>query len=463
LAELREKCAIFGVMTSKKYAARAAYYGLYALQHRGQESSGIATVSEGKFKLHAGEGLVAHVYNQKDLDELKSDMAIGHNRYSTNGGKDTPYLQPIVDHGSAFAFAHNGNLPDTTELEKFLDEKDINRFGLNDSQMMAAAIGYYIRAKQPLMQAIQSAWPLFTGAFSCVAMDAESIVGFRDECGIRPMSIGTLEDGFVIASETCAFDTIGAAYLRDIKPGELVSISREGVVCKQVRKPRTKFDVFEFVYFARPDSMVMGRKVNEVRRNLGRQLAREYPLEADVVIPVPDSAIPAALGYSEEARVRFDHGFIKNRYIHRTFIRPTQDMRERDVKIKLNPVPEVVMGKNVVVIDDSVVRGTTTAQIVNMLTGAGAKSVHVLVSSPPVKFPDFYGINTPNPDELIAARMDVEGIRRHVGAQTMGYLSYDGLIRSTGLPGSKLNTSCFDGVYPIEIGEKNNLLAHSKV
>ena len=450
-------------MTSKKYAARAAYYGLYALQHRGQESSGIAAVTEkGNLRLHAGEGLVAHVYSQRDLDGLKSDMAIGHNRYSTSGEKDETYLQPIVDHGSDFAFAHNGNIPDTSSLEKFLANVGETYFGLNDSQMMAAAISWYRRQGQTLAAAIENSWPLFTGAFACVAMDAQMVVGFRDECGIRPLSVGTLEDGFAIASETCAFDTIGAAFLRDVKPGELVAISREGIWSKQIRKARPAFDIFEYVYFARPDSLLVGRKVNEVRRSLGRQLAEEYPLAADVVIPVPDSAIPAGLGYSEATGIRFDHGFIKNRYIHRTFIRPTQEMRERDVKIKLNPVPEAIMGKRVVVIDDSIVRGTTTAQIVQMLQGAGARSVHVLVSSPPVKFPDFYGINTPNPEELIANQMDVEGIRRHVGAETLGYLSFNGLVKSTGLPVSKLNTSCFTGTYPIEIGQKNLDLAHSR-
>jgi len=227
------------------------------------------------------------------------------------------------------------------------------------------------------------------------------------------------------------------------------------VKAKQVVRERTALDIFEYVYFARPDSIVMGRKVNEVRRELGRQLAKEFKIEADVVVPIPDSAIPAALGYSEVSGIRFDHGFVKNRYIHRTFIRPTQEMRERDVRIKLNPVPEVVMGKNVVVVDDSLVRGTTTSQIVSMLYGAGARSVHVLLSSPPVKYPDFYGINTPNPEELIASRMSVEEIRKYVGAATLGFLSFEGMVKATGWPASKLNTSCFSGIYPIPIGLEN--------
>jgi amidophosphoribosyltransferase len=386
-------------------------------------------------------------------------MAIGHNRYATSGGADGAHLQPIVDHGAGFALAHNGNIPDTTKLEKFLTSHKISHIGMNDSQMMAAAIGYYIRQGKALTEAIEAAWPLFTGAFSCVALDATHVVGFRDECGIRPLSLGSLEDGFVIASETCAFDTIGAAFLRDIKPGEMVSITVDGVKSKQVAKARLAFDIFEFVYFARPDSMIMGRKVNEVRRQLGRNLADEFPITADIVIPVPDSSVPVALGYAEASGIRFDHGFVKNRYIHRTFIRPTQEMRVRDVKTKLNPVPEVVMGKDVIVIDDSIVRGTTTGQIVEMLYGAGAKSVHVLIASPPVRFPDFYGINTPNQDDLIAARKSVDEIRDYIGAESLGYLSYDGMIKATGWPRSKFNTSCFDGVYPIDIGHRAKTVA----
>ncbi|HUD11930.1 MAG TPA: amidophosphoribosyltransferase [Candidatus Saccharimonadia bacterium] len=458
MKELTEKCGVFGAFVASRYAQRLTYYGLFALQHRGQESSGIATVVGGNLRRHAGEGLVAHVYDKDNLAELKSNMAIGHNRYTTSGGNDDSQMQPIVDHGAGFALAHNGNIPSTMKLEQFLSERHVSFGGLNDSQLMAAAIGWYIRQGHKLPEAIELAWPLFTGAFSCVAMDVDSIVGFRDECGIRPLSLGRLEDGFAIASETCAFDTVGAAFLRDIKPGELVTISTSGIKSKQVVKSRTALDIFEYVYFARPDSMIMGRKVNEVRRRMGQILAEEFPIKADVVIPVPDSAIPMALGYAQESGVQFDHGFIKNRYIHRTFIRPTQEMRERDVRVKLNPVPDVVMGKDVIVIDDSIVRGTTTAQIVDMLYGAGARTVHVLISSPPVKFPDFYGINTPDKDELIAARMTVEEIRRHIGAQSLGYLSYAGMVKATGWPKSKLCTSCFDGVYPIDIGDRAELV-----
>lgn len=402
--------------------------------------------------LRSGSGLVAHVYSEPDLARLKGKMSIGHNRYATSG--EGAHLQPFVHNEVGLAFAHNGNLPDTTKLQEFLAGKGVPTVGLNDSGMMAASIAWYMQNGKPMIDAITAAWPLFSGAFSCVAMDGLNVVGFRDECGIRPLSVGRLHDGFAIASETCAFDTVGAAFLRDVKPGELVSIGPDGVQSRQVVKPRTALDIFEYVYFARPDSLLMGRKVNEVRRQMGRNLAAEYPIQADVVIPVPDSAIPAALGFAEASGIRFDHGFIKNRYIHRTFIRPTQELRERDVRTKLNPVPEVVMGRDVVVVDDSIVRGTTTRKIIELLYGAGARNVHVLVSSPPVRYPDFYGINTPDPSELIASRMSVDEICKHIGATSLGYLSYEGTVQATGHTRSKLNMSCFDGAYPIDIGPK---------
>lgn len=458
MPEITEKCAVFGAVTATPDAARTTYYGLWALQHRGQESSGIASSGEHGMYLRSGAGLVAHVYNEADLSRLKGRLSIGHNRYATSGYGVQPIVYPDVD----LAFGHNGNLPSTKKLEAFLDEHGIEHEDLNDSAMMAASIKWYMQKGKGLMDAIEAAWPLFTGAFSCVAMDDKQVVGFRDECGIRPLSLGTLDDGYVIASETCAFDTVGAAFLRDINPGEMVSISAEGVESRQVVKGRLALDIFEYVYFARPDSLLMGRKVNEVRRQMGRNLAAEFPIKADVVVPVPDSAIPAALGFAEASGIRFDHGFIKNRYIHRTFIRPSQELRERDVRTKLNPVPEVVMGKDVIVIDDSIVRGTTTAQIVGLLYGAGAKNVHVLVSSPPVQYPDFYGINTPDPSELIASYMSVDEIREYIGAATLGYLSYEGVVQATGHPRSKLNMSCFDGQYPIDIGERAKALMQKR-
>ncbi len=454
--ELGEKCGVFGVFTKRPEAARLVYSGLWALQHRGQESSGIVSSDGQDLYRHVRSGLVAHAYDEEALDGLKGNVAIGHNRYSTSGGTQSTHGQPIVM--SDLALAHNGNLPTTKKLEAFLNEKGVPMDGLNDSALMAAAITHYMDQGKSLEDAVAEAYPLFTGAFSVVVMDSTKLVAFRDHCGIRPLSLGRLADGLVVSSETCALDIIGAAFWRDVKPGEMVIIDRTGLRSIQLAKPNPKLDIFEFVYFARPDSLLLGRSVNAVRRQMGMQLAREYPLNADVVIPVPDSAIPAAIGYARESGIPFDQALIKNRYIHRTFIQPAQRLRDKSVEMKLNPLPETLIGRDVIVIDDSIVRGTTTKKIVRMLYGAGAKKVHVLISSPPVKFPDFYGIDTPSPKELLAARMTVAEMEDYVGADSLGFLSYDGLISATGLPESCFSASCFTGVYPIDIGEKAAVL-----
>lgn len=400
---------------------------------------------------HVRPGLVAHAYDEAALDTLVGSIAIGHNRYSTSGGSFAHHGQPIMLDN--LALAHNGNLHLTAKLAAFLTAHDVPIEGLNDSALMAAAVSYHMTQGLSLAEAVTQAYPLFTGAFSVVAMDKTQIVAFRDHCGIRPLSIGRLADGVVVSSETCALDMIGAAFWRDVKPGEMVVIDSGGVRSKQLAKPNPKLDIFEFIYFARPDSMLLGRSVNQVRRAMGMQLAREYPLMADVVIPVPDSAIPAAIGYAHELGIPFDHGLIKNRYIHRTFIQPAQSLRDRSVEMKLNPLPEALIGRDVIVIDDSIVRGTTTKRIVRMLYGAGASKVHVLISSPPVKFPDFYGIDTPRPQDLLAARMNMAQMQEYIGADSLGFLSHEGMISATGLPESLFSTSCFTGVYPIPITE----------
>lgn len=452
--ELNEKCAVFGIYGQDLAVARLTYYGLYALQHRGQESSGIITSDGKSLYSHIGSGLVANVYRQAELDLLHGHMAVGHNRYSTSRGSDQNHAQPVVCEQSGLAFAHNGNLPSTRALEKFLDEHGVEYAESNDSAMMASAIEYYLGTGLSLGSAVEQAYPLFTGAFACVAMHSGTLVAFRDSCGIRPLSLGQFEDGWVAASETCAFDTIGAAFLREINPGEMVIVDKRGMRSVQIVKGKLKLDIFEFVYFARPDSLLMGRRVNEVRRRFGIQLAKEHPVDADIVIPMPDSAIPAALGYAQESGIPFDHGLIKNRYIHRTFIRPTAALREHDLQMKLNPLPEALMGKRVIVVDDSIVRGTTTKKVIAMLYGAGAKSVSILISSPPFRYPDFYGIDTPKQSDLIAANMSIEETRAYIGCNYLGYLSYDGMMRATGLPRSHFSASCFDGVYPVDIRER---------
>jgi len=456
--ELNEKCAVFGIIGSKTdkrtglEAARLTFYGLWALQHRGQESSGIASSDGKEMHRHAAPGLVATVYREEDLEQLPGHIAIGHNRYSTSGGTDDFYNQPFVDHTRKIAFAHNGNLPDWTKLEEFLTARGVKLDKLNDSSMMSSAIGCYMDDGLDLVDAIKKAYPLFTGVFSAVIMDTKRLITFRDPCGVRPLSIGKLDGGYAVASETCAFDTVGAEFIRDVEPGEMVVISEDGIESHQVVKGEQKLDIFEMVYFARPDSLLLGKRVDMVRQEFGRVMAREFPIEADVIVPVPDSGIPAGLGYSQASGIPFEMALIKNRYIHRTFIRPTAQLRERDLKMKLNPVIELMKDQRVVLVDDSIVRGTTMRHLVSMVFEAGAKEVHLLISSPPVRYPDFYGINTPKQSELLAAYMTEKEMGEYVGATSLSFLSFDGMMKATGLPASSFTASCFTGDYPIPIG-----------
>lgn len=453
--QLTEKCAVFGIYAPSEEAARITFYGLWALQHRGQESSGIVSSDGKKLHRHADTGLVANVYHDDNMKELKGHVAIGHNRYATSGGADDFFNQPFLHSEQQFALAHNGNLPDVTGLQDFLKQRGVSYEGYNDTRLMEAAIAAYMSDGLSLEKAIIKAFPLFTGVFSSVALDKDKLVAFRDHCGIRPLSIGTLDDGqYVIASETCAFDTIGATYLRDVEPGELVVVDQDGLTSHQVAKANQKIDVFEFVYFARPDSTILGQRVNKVRQNFGYEMAKESAIEADVVIPVPDSSIPAAQGYSQASGIPFDMGLIKNRYIHRTFIQPTPELRRRHIKMKLNPIVESIKGKSIILVDDSIVRGTTMRQVVQILRDAGAKAIHLVISSPPVLYPDFYGINTPDQEDLIAAHMGQTEMRDYLGADSLYFLSIEGMVRATGLPKSKLSLSCFDGVYPIAIGKQ---------
>lgn len=462
-----EKCGIFGVYGEGLEASRLTYFGLFALQHRGQESSGIASSDGKRINVFKDMGLVSHVYNEKALKSLPGHMAVGHNRYSTSKSSSIEHAQPVTGNHKflhklmssfkdkyALVLAHNGNLPSTTKLEKFFDDRKIKTEEFNDSELMAEAIRYYMLKGAKLEDALVESYPLFTGVFSLLIMTKDKIAAVRDKCGIRPFSLGKLDGGYVFSSETCALDTVNAYYVKDVAPGEMVIADKDGLYCYQIENGDQKLDIFEFVYFARPDSILLGKRVSEVRRNFGRRLAREHHIEGDVIVPVPDSATYAAEGYSEMSGIPLRHGLIKNRYIHRTFIQPGQRLRERDVELKLNPIPEVLSGKRVVVIDDSIVRGTTSQRIVNMLRGKGASEVYILISSPPYRFPDWYGIDTPYQRRLIAATRNNEEIREFIGADYLGYLSYQGLIDATGLPETVFSTSCFSGIYPIDIGEK---------
>ena len=457
-SKLTEKCGIFGVYGKGFEAARLVHPGLWALQHRGQESSGIASSDGKQIFVHKGLGLVAHVFSEENLSSLKGHLAIGHNRYSTSGPSVSKHAQPVIekiDHHGVIALAHNGNLPSTKKLAEFLKDKKISIKGTNDSEMITKAIAFYVSEGFPLDEAIKKAYPLFTGVFCLLVMDTTKIVAIRDGFGIRPLCLGKLNGGFIVASETCALDIVGAKFSREVRPGEMVVIDENGLTSFQIEKSKQKLDIFEFVYFARPDSILLGKSVDQVRQNLGAQLAKENSnLQADIVIPVPDSAIPAAIGFSRQSGIPFEMGLIKNRYIHRTFISPEKHSRHNIVQLKLNPMRYILSGKKVVVIDDSIVRGTTSKQIMKMIKDAGVKEVHLLISSPPYRFPDFYGINTPDQKELIAATKNTRQIQKELGVDSLHYLSLEGLLRAVGLPKDLFCISCFTGEYPADIGER---------
>ena len=460
MEELRgEKCGIFGVFGQELDVARLTYFGLYALQHRGQESSGIATSDGEQLHAHVGMGLVSQVYSEDAISKLPGFIAMGHNRYSTAGGSRIEYAQPIlVDGGDVgrIALAHNGNLPSSVALAAFLAEKGITIEDVSDSRLMAEAIGAKCREGRQLIEAIAEVYPLMTGAFSLLVMSKDELVAVRDECGMRPLSVGRLNGGYIFSSETCAFHPVGAEYIADVEPGEMIVASARGLERYKLVEPNPKLDIFEFVYFSRPDSMLLGKSVYQVRKNFGRELAVESPVLADVVIPVPETSIPAAIGYAAARGISFEMGLTKNRYIHRTFIQPEQHIREQGVKAKLTPQREVIEGRRIAVVDDSIVRGTTSRQIVQMLFEAGALEVHFLVSSPPVVFPDFYGIDTPRQSELLAAVKTMEEMREYLGATSLHFLSYKGMIKATGLSEERFSTSFFTGEYPIDIQERRN-------
>lgn len=453
MEKINEKCAVFGVYGKGLDAARLTYFGLYALQHRGQESSGISISDGKKILTHKETGLVAQVYTEDDLQKLTGHMAIGHNRYSTSGGSLFQHTQPVTDSDNLLVAAHNGNLPRLEKLQTFLSERNINIKDFNDTEHIHAAIKWFLQQNETLADAIKKTFPLLTGAFSLLVMTKDEIAAVRDSYGIRPLSIGTINGGFVFSSETCALDTINANFLRVVAPGELVIVNEKGLSSHILAKPNQKLDIFEFVYFSRPDSMLLGKRVYKMRENLGKLLAKEYPLNVDVVIPIPESSIPAATGYANTLHIPLEFGLVKNRYIGRTFIMPDQKLRDRGVQMKLNPIPEIIKDKKVVLIDDSIVRGTTSKKIVTMVRNAGAKEVHLLSSCPPVKYPDYYGINTPFQKNLIGANMTVKEIEKFVGADSLNFLSYESLIKATELPESMFCTSCFTGNYPIDIGE----------
>ncbi len=448
----REACGVFGVCAPGVDVARITYFGLYALQHRGQESAGIATADGQRISCHTRMGLVSQVFSEPDLAQLKGHIAIGHTRYSTTGSSRAVNAQPLVVEGTAgrIAIAHNGNLVNHAHLRQELEEQGITFTTSTDSECIAHLI-----ANAPghdWVERIRSTMARLSGAYSLVLSTEDQLFAVRDPLGVRPLAIGRQNGHWVVASESCALDTVGAEFIREVQPGEIVSIDPDGLDT-HVGMPcqRHGLCIFEYIYFARPDSLINGRLLYLARQEMGRQLAREHPVEADLVIAVPDSATPAGIGYSQESGIPFSEGLIKSRYIGRTFIQPDQQIRDLGINLKFNPLPEVLSGKRVVVVDDSIVRGTTTRPIVRLLRQAGAREVHVRIHAPPMTHSCVLGVDTARRSELIAARMSVPEIEKYIEADSLGYLGLDRLIQAVDQPRENFCLACFTGDYPVPV------------
>jgi amidophosphoribosyltransferase len=455
-----DECGVFGVCDSED-AANLTYLGLYALQHRGQESAGIASIDDGQIHVEREMGYVADVFDEARLSRLPGRTAIGHVRYSTAGASLLANAQPIVfaTGRGPLGLAHNGNLVNAREIRAVLESKGALFTTTSDSEVILHLVA---RSEAPtLAGAIAEALLEVRGAYSLVILSREGIFAARDPNGIRPLSLGMRDGSPVVASESCAFDLIEARFERDVEPGEIIRLSRDGVSSHRFAFPVSTPCIFEHVYFARPDSTVFGRSVAASRQGFGRKLAREHPVAADVVVPVPDSGMYAALGFAEESGIPFALGLVRNHYVGRTFIEPKQAIRHFGVKVKLNAVREIVEGQRVVLVDDSIVRGTTSRKIVRMLRDAGAREVHMRVSSPPTMNTCHYGIDTPTRSELIAANQSVEEIRKYIEADTIGYLSVEGMLDAFGRPQQATCTACFTGIYPVEIEEEEREKEHA--
>ena len=459
-----EACGVFGVYAPEKAleVAKLTYFGLYALQHRGQESAGIATLNNGDLYCHKDMGLVSQVFNENILEQLPGQIAVGHTRYSTTGSSLKENAQPVVLNTrlGTLALAHNGNLVNTVELRQHLTEREANFITSTDSEMIALTLADEVESGLDWIEAAKSALKLCSGAYSLTIATPNGLMGARDRNGIRPLVIGVLTDDhgenqrYVLSSETCGLDIIGAEYVRDVKPGELVWITDSGLQSIDwAEETEKKLCIFEMIYFARPDSVMHDETLYSYRVRLGRQLARESFVDADLVIGVPDSGIPAAIGFSRESGLSYGEGLIKNRYVGRTFIQPTQSMREAGIRMKLNTLKDALQGKRIIIVDDSIVRGTTSKKIVKTLRDAGAKEVHMRISSPPVTHPCFYGIDTDNQDQLIAATKSVKEIEARIGVDTLAYLTWSGMLKATQEDTNHFCSACFTGDYPVSIPE----------
>ncbi|WP_026412772.1 amidophosphoribosyltransferase [Actinomadura oligospora] len=453
----QDACGVFGVWVPQDQAARAevsklTYYGLYALQHRGQESAGIAVSDGSRIVVFKDMGLVAQVFDESVLNTLRGHIAVGHCRYSTTGSPTWENAQPTfrsTGHGG-LALTHNGNLINTPELAARLDGDVLT--ATSDTEVLTALLA--TREGGP-MAAAREILPATRGAYSLVFMDEHTLYAARDPEGIRPLVLGAMEGngGWVVASETAALDIVGARFVREIEPGEMIAIDADGVRTERFAEANPKGCLFEYVYLARPDTTIAGRSVQATRVEVGRRLAAEHPVEADMVIPTPESGTPAAIGYAEASGIPYGQGLVKNSYVGRTFIQPSQTIRQLGIRLKLNPLREAIEGKRLVVVDDSIVRGNTQRQVVALLRDAGAAEVHVRISSPPVSWPCFYGIDFATRAELIAGNLDVEGIRDSIGADSLGFISLDELIAASQIQKDRLCRACFDGVYPVPVEE----------
>ncbi|GEK17334.1 amidophosphoribosyltransferase [Cellulomonas persica] len=460
----QDACGVFGVWAPGEEVAKLTYFGLYALQHRGQESAGIATSNGSQLLVYKDMGLVSQVFDETALNALQGHIAIGHARYSTTGASNWENAQPTLGPTAAgtVALGHNGNLTNTAELVELVAERygsqrrgELARGNTTDTALITALL-----AGDPdhtLESTALEVLPRLRGAFSLVFMDERTLYAARDPQGVRPLVLGRLERGWVVASETPALDIVGASYVREVEPGEFIAIDADGLRSTRFAQAERAGCVFEYVYLARPDTTIAGRSVHAARVEMGRRLAIEHPVEADLVIPVPESGTPAAVGYAQQSGIPFGQGLTKNAYVGRTFIQPSQTLRQLGIRLKLNPLREVIRGKRLVVVDDSIVRGNTQRALVRMLREAGAAEVHVRISSPPVKWPCFYGIDFASRAELIANGLTPDEIGASLGADSLGYISEDALIEATEQPASQLCTACFSGRYPIELPPADRL------
>lgn len=466
----REECGVFAVWAPEEEVSKLTFYGLYALQHRGQEACGMAVGDGRQTIVFKDLGLVNQVFDEQALQSMRGKVAIGHTRYSTSGATTWENAQPMFQStgdGTGIALAHNGNLVNTAELQRRAVQLGISTDEtldacVSDTDLVTALLAKLADEKS-IEEASMELLPRIRGAYCFVMCDSDTIYAARDPYGVRPLSLGRLERGWVVASETCALDIVGASFVRDIRPGEFITINESGVHSRKFSPEKPARCVFEHVYLARPDSFLDGQSVNAARVNIGRILAEEHPADGDIVIPVPESGTPSAVGYAQASGIPFAQGLTKNSYVGRTFIQPSQTIRQLGIRLKLNPLREVIRDKRLVVVDDSIVRGNTQRALISMLREAGAKEVHVRISSPPVKWPCFYGIDFASPAELIANSDDdeatmLDGIRRAIGADTLGFVSQEGMIKATGQAPNTLCCACFDGQYPIKLPAENPLV-----